>query len=230
MSASVKEDVLVDLVRVDPHVLPAAPQDNLGDALELFLGGDAARRVRGKTEVDQLGPLGEKRGQFLARQAEPLLLVQMNGLGDGPDVVDERLVDGKTRAGIDHLVPRVAVGLLGEADGRLGPGEDHHAVGRGGDPAGLTEVVGHRLAQRQDPLGVAVVGVVQVDLPLHLVLDDLRDREVRLAQVAFDHSLALLLEQTDVRPDLEGILGIDESDALGEQCHGPLLFCQNPFR
>ena len=57
MLASVKEDVLVDLVRVDPHVLPAAPQDDLGDALELLLGGDAARRVRGKTEVDQLGPL-----------------------------------------------------------------------------------------------------------------------------------------------------------------------------
>ena len=130
----------------------------------------------------------------------------MNGLGDRPRRKRMNgLIDGETRAGVDHLVPRVAVGLLGETDGRLGPGEDHHAVGRGGDPASLAEVVGHRLAQRQDPLGVAVVGVVQVDLPLHLVLDELRDGKVRLAQVALDHPLALLLEQTDVRPDLEGI-------------------------
>ena len=77
-------------------------------------------------------------------------------------------------------------------------------------------MLGDRFPEGEDALRVAVVGVVEVDLPLHLVLDGLRDGKVRLAQVALDDPLALFLELADIRSDLEGVLGVDESDSLGE--------------
>jgi hypothetical protein len=104
--------------------------------------------------------------------------------------------------------------LLAEADGRLGAGEDHNTVWRSLDPASLAEVFGDRPPQGQDPLGIAVVGVVEVDLSLHLVFHELRDGEVWFSQVAFDDPLSLFLQLTDIRADLEGVLGINESDAL----------------
>jgi hypothetical protein len=60
------------------------------------------------------------------------------------------------------------------------------------------------------------VGVIEVDLPLHLVLDGLGDGKVRLPQVAPDDPFALFLELPDIGSDLEGVLGVDESDPLGE--------------
>jgi hypothetical protein len=71
-----------------------------------------------------------------------------------------------------------------------------------------------RLPERKDPLGIAVVGVVEVNLSFHLVFHELGEREVRFSQVALDDPFPLLLQLPDVRADLEGILGIDESDPL----------------
>jgi hypothetical protein len=67
------------------------------------------------------------------------------------------------------------------------------------------------------------MGVVQIDLPLHLFFDELGDRKIRFAEVALDDPLPLLFDLPDVWADLECVFGVDEAHALRQESHGKLL-------
>jgi hypothetical protein len=47
-------------------------------------------------------------------------------------------------------------------------------------------------------------------------------REIRLAQVAFDHFVSGTFDLGDVRPDFEGVFRIDEGCSFGEKIHGSI--------
>jgi len=138
----------------------------------------------------------------------------MDRNGFGPHIGDERFVDWKGGAGVDDLVSRITISLLAQSDGRFGAGKNDDPFRRGLDPPGLAQVLGNGLPERKDALGIAVVGIVQIDLALHLVLDMLRDGEIGFPQIAFDHLLPLIFEELDLGTHLESVLRINKSDSL----------------
>jgi hypothetical protein len=143
--------------------------------------------------------------------------------GFGSHIGDEGFIDWKGGAGVNDLISGVTVGLLAQSDGRLGSGKDDDPLGRSLNPPGLTQVFGDGLPKRENALGVAIVGIIQVDLTLHLVLDMLRNGEIGFSQVALDHLLPLVFEELDLGAYLEGVLRINQSNSLRKQSHVNLL-------
>jgi hypothetical protein len=64
-------------------------------------------------------------------------------------------------------------------------------------------------AKRQNSLGIAVMGIVEINLSLDLFLDVLGDREIRFSQITFDDPFPLIFEESDLRSNLKGVLCID---------------------
>jgi hypothetical protein len=67
------------------------------------------------------------------------------------------------------------------------------------------------------------VGIIQVDLTLHLVLDMLWDGEIGFSEIAFDHLLSLIFERLDLGAYFEGVFRINQSDSLRKKSHVTLL-------
>jgi hypothetical protein len=86
---------------------------------------------------------------------------------------------------------------------------------------------GNGLPKGENALGIAIVGVVQIDLTLHFILDMLRDGEIGFPKIAFDHLLPLIFEELDLGAYFEGILRINQSDSLRKQSHVNLLLNRN---
>jgi hypothetical protein len=179
MLVPIKEDVFIDLIGEDADIIGAFLLNHLSDLLKLAFGSHPSCGVRWEVEKDHLRLLVEKRRQFLTREAEVLLLLQMNGNRFSPDIVDERFVNRKGGAGIDDLISWITVNLLAKADRRLGAREDDNAFGSRIDSPCLAQVSRNGFAQRQNPLRIAVMGIVQINLFLDLLLDVLRNRKIR---------------------------------------------------
>jgi hypothetical protein len=73
------------------------------------------------------------------------------------------------------------------------------------------------------------MGIIEVDLPLHLVLDKLRDGKIGLPEVAFHDLFPLFLDGRDMGSYLESVLRADQSDTFREQSHNSLPFMVKPF-
>ena len=219
MAVIIEEDVLIDLVGKDADIIAAPGADHPGDLLELFRGGDPSRRIGGKVEEDQLGSLRKDGRQFLAGKGKGVLLFQMDGDRRSAHIGDEGFIDGKTGAGIDHLVPRTAVGLLAKADGGLAPRKDDDALRLRPDPPRFASLSRDGRPEGRDPLGITVMGVIEVDLAFDLLLDESGDRKIRLTQIALDDLPSLRLQRTDIRSYLERILAVDTPCPVRIQPH-----------
>jgi len=65
-------------------------------------------------------PRGEACGQLLGGAGKIAVFIEVQGHRHGIDIADEGFVDGETGAGVDNLVARIAVNLLGETNRGLG--------------------------------------------------------------------------------------------------------------
>ena len=135
------------------------PQRDIGDGLAVFAGQRAAARVVGRVNDEQLGPVGDQAIQFIGVDAEVVVLAQRDRDGHRPGERGDGLVHREARVRVEDLVALVGQGEDGEEHDRLGARGDHHAVGRGAQPAGALEEGGHGLAQRGDAGRGHVVGV-----------------------------------------------------------------------
>ncbi len=220
MPAAVEQDVLVDLVGVDADVPRCLREDHLRNRLELRARSDAPGGVRREVQDDQLGARRDERREVLAGERKALLLVEVQRDRLEAEVAGERLVDREARARVDHLVAGVAVHLLAEADRRLAAGKHHHPVRRDVETTPRAHFGRDGFAERQDALRVHVVGHVGVELPLDLVPDVGRQREVGLAEIAADDLETGRGHLVDVRTDLERVLGADPLHSCRIERHG----------
>jgi len=68
-------------------------------------------------------------------------------------------------------------------------------------------------------LRIAVVREIVVDLPFDLFTNVLREREIRLAQVAFDDLMAGPLDLGNIGAHFECIFSINEGCSIGKNVH-----------
>jgi len=129
--------------------------------------------------------------------------------GFSPYIVDERFVNRKSRAGIDDLIPWITVSLLTKADRRLCTGEDNNTLRSRLNSTCLAQLFCYGFAERQYPLGIAIMGVVEVNLSLDLLFNVLGHGKIGLPEVALDNLLPLVFEGPDLGSDLKGTLCID---------------------
>jgi len=169
VDASIEQDVLVNLIGIDAHVLRRPGQDHLGNRLELRTRGHAAGRIGREIQDDQLRAWRDERREFVTCEREALALIQVQRHGLETEVPGEGLVDGETRARVDDLVTGIAVDLLAETDRRLAAREHHDPLRRDVESPARADIGGNRFPQRQNPLRIDVMGHVGVELPFHLV-------------------------------------------------------------
>ena len=81
---AVEEDLLVDLVGIDADVGAAAFPDQVGNARQFATGEDAAGRVRGGAQDDELGALGDERRQIVGVEAKSRSSERCSGTGTAP--------------------------------------------------------------------------------------------------------------------------------------------------
>ena len=131
------------------------------------------------------------RQHLVGGEGEPLSSFSAIGTGLAPGVLDHRAIDRKAGVRIHDLGAGLAEHQDREEHGGLAARQDDDRVGVDLDAVAALQVLGHRLAQRQDALRrrVAVMAVAQ---RLDGRLDDVRRRlEVGLADAEVDDVLAL---------------------------------------
>src|SRR5712692_6812502 len=94
----------VDLVRQHPEV---ARSRDVGDVPQDALREDAAGRVLGAVEDDELRAVGDEGLELVDVRVEVVLLAQSERHAHGAGEADHRRVAGEARAGVDGLVARV---------------------------------------------------------------------------------------------------------------------------
>ena len=160
------------------------------------------------------------RQDFLGAEGEAVLLLQRDRHGLGAGVLDHRAIDREARIGIHDLLAGRAEHQDREEHRRLAAGHDDDVAGIDLDAVALFQVLGDRLAQRQDALRrrIAVVAIAQ---RLDGGFDDVARRlEVGLADAEIDDRLTLPLQFAGARQDLEGILGAEAIEIVGELQRG----------
>ena len=184
--------------------------------VQLLPGHHAAGRVGRAVDDDQPGAIRDLGEHLLGREREAALLVERDRHRLGAAELDHRAIDRKARVRIHDLGARLAEHGDREVHRDLAAGHDHDPVGVDLDAAILRDVLGDRLAQRQDAVrrGVAVMAVGQ--RLLRRGDDVLRRREIRLADAEIDDVATLLGEPVRPRQHFEGTFGAEPVHAFRE--------------
>jgi hypothetical protein len=159
---------------------------------------------------------GDARQHLVGAEREAVLLVQRNRHCLGAGEPDDRFVDRKAGVGIEDLGPRLAEHEDGEEHRHLAARHDQHLGGIDGDMAAQENVLGHRLAQRQNAVGrgIAVMAVAQ---RLDRRLDDMgRRQEVGLADAEVDDGMPGLLQRLGLGQHVEGGFGAEPAHGGGD--------------
>jgi hypothetical protein len=209
MLGPIEEDMFVNLIGEDADIIGAFLPNHLSDLLQLTFGSHPSCGVGWKVKKDHLRFFVKQGGQFLTREAEVLFFLQMKWNGFSPDIIDERFVNRKSGTGVNDLISWIAVSLLTKANGRLGTWEDDNALRSRLNPTCLAQLFCYGFAKRQYPLRIAIMGVVEVNLSLDLVLNVLGHGKIGLPEIAFDNLLPLVFEGPDLGSDLKGTFCID---------------------
>ena len=207
MLQSVEKDPLVDLVGIDAHIGVATSADDVADPAQLGGVQDSPRWIGRGAQDDQLGALGNTRGQVVRGEGEPRVFVQMEWARYGADERGPGLVDRKPR-GSDRPPRRQGRRRSGRYRpmGGLGTGRDHDPVGSHVDAASAADVIRDGFTEGRDPGRVAISGASGAQrLDRHLV--QVRGAsEVRGPQVEANHVHPSVDTPLDVVPQLEGVL------------------------
>jgi hypothetical protein len=219
MVLSVEDDVLVNLVGVDPDVGPGLLADDSGDILEIVERQNAARRVRRGVDNEHFRSGRDEPLDVSGVEAEVLRLLEVERDRFGADKGHPGLVDREPRARVDHFIAGVHVGHHGVRDRGLCPGRHHDLPRVDLDPPRAFDLTGNRLAQPDDPLRVGIVRVPRLDVLDRDVVDVVGAVEIRLAEIQPDDLQALLLASPDVVANLEGIFRPEIVDAICKRAH-----------
>src|SRR5208282_145613 len=95
------DEAAVDFVRKNEDV---AVSDGLGYFQNIFLGKSASGRVVRRVQDDQLGAVGNQRGQFFDIEGEVALFAEPNGNRLAERIIDHGLVDGEAGIGINDFI------------------------------------------------------------------------------------------------------------------------------
>ncbi len=95
------DEAAVDFVRKNENVAVA---DGLGYIENVFLGERASGGVVRRVQDDQLGAVGNQRGQFFDVEGKIALFAEPNGNGSAVQIVDHRLIDGEAGVGINDFI------------------------------------------------------------------------------------------------------------------------------
>ncbi len=138
--------------------------------------------------------VADQRCEFLGGQREPIVFAQLDRHRLGADVGDVALVQRVAWRRVDDFVATLAIGLLGEADRRPRAGVDHHPFRVDvGQAAVGSDLARQGLAQFGQTLRIAISGLAGADRRDHRVGDVFGQGKIRLAKVAADDPLAVVL-------------------------------------
>ena len=210
-------DVLVDLVAQHQEI--RVVEHHPGQGLQLGPRIDRPGRVARTGEDEEARPLGQRGAEGIGRDLE--IMVDRGGdahhIGIG-HVRDARIThpvwcrQDDVLAGIDRAEHDVR-------DGLLGPGADHHLVGRVGQAVLALELAADGLAQGEQAGHGRVACVARVDGVLAGLADMVRGVEVGLPERETDDIGSRSGQVTRLLGHLDGGRG---GDALDETCevHG----------
>ena len=209
---ALEDQPAIDLVGEHHEVALA---DGLGDVAQITPGQHPAGGIMGRVQDDELGAVGDERGQFVHVQAEVHLLAQADGHRLGPQEADHGLVDGEAGIGIDDLILFFHQRQHGEENDGLAAGDNDHLVGGDGDVPGGGDVLGDGLAQLRQPGRGPVVGPALVQ-GLGGGLDHVGGGvEVGLADLQVDDVFALGFQGPRLDQHFEGGFGAQARHAPG---------------
>src|SRR5208282_2193276 len=192
MFVAVVDQAAVNFVRQNQDVAVA---DGVGYRENVFLGEHAAGRVLRRIQDDQLGALGNQRGELFDIEAKIALLAQWNRNRAPADILDHRLVDGEAGIRVDDFVSLIDEGEDGMENDRLAAGNDHNFLARNRDIASAANVVGNGLAQFGQAGGGAVVRPSMAE-SVDAGLDDIGRRvEVGLTDFEVNDLFALFFQR-----------------------------------
>ena len=208
-----KEQAAVNFIREHENVAVA---DDFGHLLDVFARHDAARGVLRRIENNELGVIGDQRGQLIHVEREVAFLAQLDGYGLAAHVVDHRLVDGETRIGIDNLIAFIDQRQDGVEHDGLSAGDNHHFIGRDRDAARAAYVIGNGLAQSGQAGGGTVMGPALVQR-IHGRFHHVGWRvEIGLSDLQVNDALALGFERLGLVQNFKGSFRAQPGHAAGE--------------
>ena len=217
MLRTIEDDRLVRLVRVHPNFGTGPSQDHRRDLGELIPARHATGGIRREVEEDHLGAGRNQFPEILPGEVEAGVLTQAQRDRNPSDVPDERLEERVPRRGVNHLIARLEVGVLGESNWGSPPGVYDDALRIDLDPTVCPHLGSNGAPHLDQPLRIAVGGVTGADGVDDGIGNVTRQGKVGLTEVAADHLARLGLDLGDQRPEGKRLLGADQGNAIGEQ-------------
>src|SRR6266478_6752956 len=104
--------------------------DRTRDFLNVILREDAAGGILRRIQNDQLGAVIDQRAQFVDVEAEIQFLAQLDRHSFRANVIDHRLVDGKSRIRVDDFISFFPQREDAEENDWLPAGNYNHFFGR----------------------------------------------------------------------------------------------------
>src|SRR5215813_278846 len=116
------------------------------DRPHIFLAENSARRIMRRIQNDELGAIRYPAREIIHVEAKGTFLPQMNRNSTRPDELDHRLVNRKSRIGIDDFVALFYQSKNREEDDWLAPRNDYHFFRADLQTATLRDILSHSLA------------------------------------------------------------------------------------
>src|ERR1700687_3990337 len=190
----------VDFVRKNHDVAVA---DGIGYFENVLFGEHAAGRVVRRVQDDQLGTVGDQRGQFFDIDGKVALLAQRNCDRASADIVDHGLIDGEAGIGVNDFIPCLNQRQDRKENNWLAARNNNDLIARHRDLAGAADIIGNGLAQVGQTGGGAVVGPSLVER-VDTGLDDIGGSvEVGLANFEVNDFFALFFEHAGAVQDFK---------------------------
>src|SRR6266853_3001265 len=203
MMFALKDEAAVDLVAQHHDV---AVTDGARDAVNVVLRQHAASRILRRIYYDQLRPIVDQPSEFADVESEIHFLAQLNRHRFRANVIDHRLVDGKSRIRVDDFISFFRQREDAEEYDWLAAGNYNDFFRRYSYAARLAHVAGDRLAQFRQPGRRSVVSESLVQRVGRRFDEVGRGIEIRLTNFEMNNVASLCFQRSRFHQDLEGSL------------------------
>ena len=165
---------------------------------------------------DQPRAIINHRGEFVHIEGEVTVFTKLDGYRPATDVVDHRLVNGKSGIGINDLISLIDKRQNCEEYNGLAPGYDYYLVARHFHAAGPAHILRNGLPQLRLPRRRSIMRPTFTERG-HAGLHDIRGGiEVGLSDFQMDDASALALEGSGFVQNFEGRLSAKAGHAAGK--------------